>query len=227
MCGYRRKVSGLISDPEHAHGKWRQQIRIGQRVGKTPAIANLLVQRSMAATSRGPPVITSRRILSAAGSATPLATRRPSVPMILAVRRSRIGPAISGPTEDSTMRALRSPGQRRAKRRGRQRSGKYPRNRSRLPRSHSEAPRTKAAPELRRPPRSLNTGSNCGTTIDQKENENENGRPDQKQRITDRRVEAFAKRLAPGSVLDDCPQYRVELAGGLARPHHGDVWPAR
>ena len=46
-----------------------------------------------------------------------------------------------------------------------------PRNRSTLARSQIEAATITAAPELRRPPRSLNTGSNCGTKTSEKTKE--------------------------------------------------------
>ena len=43
MCGYGGEIPGLISNPEHSHRKRRKEIGIGQGIRKTPTIAHLIV----------------------------------------------------------------------------------------------------------------------------------------------------------------------------------------
>src|SRR5262249_9646341 len=126
----------------------------------------------------------SRRILSAAGSETPFATRRPSVPMIRAVRRSLIGPASPGiELMAAMMRALR-PRFIATSQTPSTVARQMPRNISKLLRSQSEAPRTRADPVLE-------NGLELRHDVDQKEQQNDDGRCDQEQRVADRRIEAL------------------------------------
>ncbi len=59
--------------------------------------------------------------------------------------------------------------------------------------------------------------------VGQKEQQDRDRRPDQEQRIPDRRIDALGEHLATPPILDDGGQHAVELAGGLAGLDHREI----
>ena len=151
--GDRREVAGLVARPgacgsrAAAGGRSRQSASAKRRPFLTSSCR--AVDRGDVPRSE----TTSRRILSAVGKPTPCSIRRPSMPMIWAVLRSRIGPATPGSAASAaTMRTRRSrllsdEPDARAPRSGTRRG-----RGSRFSWNHPDSVSTIAAPAFSRPP---------------------------------------------------------------------------
>ena len=81
----------------------------------------------------------------------------------------------------------------------------------------------KGRARIEAPPQILEHRLKLRHHVNQKEQKNDDGCGDQKQRVADRCIEALVQKLPAGSVLHDRQQYRIQLAGGLAGTDHGDV----
>ena len=169
MTGNGGQVSGLIADFEHAQGQRRQQIRLRQGIGEAPAVADLFMH-----PVDGRHIMWLGDDIARGFSRSPARARH--CPRAMRACR-RYGPCADRASDRQGLELMRDP----------QRSGlslvsrcrstnqiastsarQPPKKNSRLAHSQVEAPSTKAAPPFKRFPRSLNTGSNCGTTKSKK-----------------------------------------------------------
>src|SRR6516164_7417918 len=150
MCGYGGEVPGLISNSEHSYRKRRKEIAIGKGIRKTPTIAHLIVHPVDRGheTRLGDDIAENFERGRQRNAIRDQKAQRPNDPCGAPVTHwpSKPRDRAYGSDDASPAPAVHS----------HEPDAQHG--------SQADAPRTRAAPAFKRPPKSLKTGSNCGTT---------------------------------------------------------------